>query len=299
MKTLKEITEILYSRGYKESKYPYEFLNGRLTNVSFRDKTEEYLVKLGVYETPEFEKILDGLPIGTSYECDYKNYEVTSAYIQSPVCSESGFMDGSTNGINLVAEPDEYCTHSLDLFEQCLDLQTTDLIEHELRIVSKHKQLLTWVNAFLKPILKEYNFCASYSSLFDCQLDSEKGGSSDLILVFRHPNQSEITLETDCITGDPTITFDIVGGFTDLIDQIYNKKSDKVASVVTDLLKKYPDQFGYLFNNDPHETIDSYHEVMCLIDAIRYNHRSKDINFDIIPARYNHLIEKYKSLYNA
>lgn len=298
MKTLKELAEILYSRGYKESDYAYEFLDGHLTTVSFRDKTGEYSVKLAVCETPEFEKILDELPVGTNYPCNYKNYEVTAAYIQSPVCSESGFLDSDTSGINLVADPDDYYTHSLDLFEQCLDLQTTDLVEHELHIIGKHAQLLSWVNLVLKPILKGYNFNIGYSSLFDCQLDSDKGDSSDLVLIFRHPNRADITVETDCITGDPTIIFDIEGKFTDLTDQIYNKKSDKVASVITDLLKKYPEEFSYLFNNDPHETIDSYHEVLSLLDAIRYNRRRDDINFDIIPARCNHLIEKYKSLHN-
>lgn len=299
MKTLKEIAEILYSREYEESEYAYEFLCGHLVSVTFYNKTGDYKVVVAVSESPEFEKILDELPEKTRYELDYKNYEVTNIYIQSPLCSEAGFVDGDTSGIHLTANPTDYYTHSLDIFEQCLDLQTTDLIEHELRIISKHEQLLTWANTFLKPILKGYNFYVSYSSLFDCQPDSDKGGSSNLALVLKHQNRCEITLETDCITGDPTITFYITGGFEDLTDQIYNKKSDEIASVVTDLLKKYPDQFGYLFNNDPHETIDSYLELLNLLCAIRYNHRRKDINFDIIPARYNHLIEKYKNLDNA
>ena len=59
--------------------------------------------------------------------------------------------------------------------------------------------------------------------------------------------------------------------------------------------KKDEDKFGYIYNNDPHETVDTFFEVWSLRDCLRYN-KKKDINFDIIPKRYEYLINEYKNM---
>lgn len=294
MKTLKEYADFLYKNGYKESVAPYTFLCGNLEIVEFIKNG--YHINLYVAETKEFSDYLSSLEPGTEYQVEYENYTVKSAFIESPICNVSDCFDGTTDGIELALEPNDRNKHTLDLFELCINFQKTNLLEHELFIMSRRIEHLTWAKDNLIPILEKYDFYADYDSFFDTK---EGRQSSNITLSFKHPNRAEFIVEIDCLTGEPIIWADTdsVNGTIDLTDKIYGKKLNEVSNILLEeLFKKDEHKFGYIYNNDVHETIETYGEVLNLMVCLEHNEK-RDIKFDVIPKRYEKLTEKYNKLF--
>lgn len=292
MKTLKDYADFLYKNGYKETIAPYTFLDGELEIVEFTKN--DYTIDLYVVESQEFSNYLASLPPGTEYKIKYENYNVVSAFIESPICNISDFLTGKTDGIRLVSEPDGYNRHTLDLFELCIGFQKINLLEHELFIMSNRLKHLTWAKDNLVPVLEKYDYYIVYDSYFDT---TDERYSSNIRIDFKHPNNAELTIEVDCLTGKPIIWSNINSGtFTDLADKIYGKNKEDVYNILLEEVWKKDDlKFGYIYNNDPHETIDTWREVYSLMDCLHYK-EIRDINFDIIPKRYNYLVEEYNKL---
>ena len=292
MKTLKEYAEFLYKNEYKENFAPFTFLDGHLEIVEFIKN--DFLIRLYTEETEEFSNYLQSLQPGTEYQVEYENYIVGSAFIESPICNVSDFLDGSTDGITLVSEPNSYVKHSLELFELCIGFQKTNLLEHELFIMSERQKHLTWAKENLVPVLEKHDYYIEYDSFFDTK---NERCSSNIRIDFKHPNRSDLVFEVDCLTGKPIIWADITGADDlELTDEIYGKDQDKVFSVLLENIWKKDDlKFGYIYINDPHETVDTYREVLGLISSLKFGDRRKnDINFDIIPDRYSGLVKEYK-----
>lgn len=294
MKTLKEYSDFLHSNGYEESFAPYTFLDGGLEIVEFIKN--DFHVHLYVEPTEELLKFLSNLAEGTEYQIEYENYIVNFAKIESPICNVSNFLDGSTDYIELGLNPSAYNKHTLDLFDKCIEFQKTNLLEHELFIMSQRLKHLTWAKENLIPLLEKYDYYVDYDSFFDTK---QERCSSNIRIDFKHPNRADFVIEVDCITGEPIIWTDInlADGTIDLTDKIYGKNKDIVFNILLeDVWKKYESKFGYIYNNDPHETIDTYKEVGHLMDCLHYKEK-KEINFNIIPKRYNHLVEEYKKTF--
>ena len=292
MTTLKEYADFLYSRGYKETIAPFTFLDGTLKIVEF--VRDGFHVNLYVEETDEFSKYLESLEPGTEYHMEYENYVVNSAFIETPICNVANFYDGSTDGIELVSKPNKYNKHTLDLFEQCIGFQKINLLEHEIFIMSRRQEHLAWAKENLVPLLEKYNYVITFDSFFDTKNEAP---SSNQRIDFRHHNRSELSIETDCITGEPIIWSDCAlgEGVVYLSDKMYGKDIDGVYNVMLEeVWKKSKDKFGYIYNNDPHETVDTYGEVGKLIDCLHYGEKDDSINFDVIPERYNDIVKKYK-----
>ena len=298
MKTLKEYSDFLYKNGYEETSkngepYTYTFIQGHLRYIWFV-KNDNY-IKLCVEETKEFSEYLSSLELGTEYKCEYENYIVKFAFIESSICNVANFLDGNTDGIYLALEPNAHYKHSLDLFELCINFQETNLLEHDLFIMSRSLEHLNWAKDNLIPLLEKWGFHASYDSFFDVK---EGKRSSNARFDFKHPNRAFFTIETDCLTGKPYIWADsnLPSGSIELTDKIYGKNLDEVSDILLEeLLKKDEFKFGYIYNNDPHETIDTYEEVSTLLDCLHYK-KKKDINFSIIPKRYEKLVEDYNEM---
>ena len=262
MKTLKEYAEFLYSKGYSETVMPYTLVDGALEIVDF--VREGFHVNLYLEETEEFHKYLESLEPGTEYNINYENYSVRLAFIESPICNVANFHDGSTDGIELSIEPTSYNRHTLDLFEQCIGYQKINLLEHELFIMSRRQEQLAWAKENLVPLLEKYDYVIDFDSFFDTKNELL---SSNQRISFRHHNHSEIEFETDCITGQPIIWSDAESGtgVIDITDKLYGKNIDEVYNVLMEeVWKKDEDKFGYIYNNDPHETVDTFSEV-CLL----------------------------------
>ena len=294
MKTLKEYADFLYKNEYKENFAPFTFLDSNLEIVEFIKN--DYRINLYVQETKEFSDYLASLAPGTEYQVEYENYIVKSAFIESPICNVSNFLDGTTDGIELVSEPNAYNHHTLDLFELCINFQKTNLLEHELFIMSRRIEHLAWAKDSLIPILEKWDFYVDYDSFFDTK---EGRCSSNIRIDFKHPNRADFVIEVDCLTGQPIIWADInsANGTIHLTEEIYGKNLNEVSDILLEkLLKQDELKFGYLYNNDPHETIETYREVLNLIDSLHYKEKRKDINFDVIPERYNKLREDYNKM---
>ena len=294
MKSLQEFSEFLYSRGYKESVAPFTFLDGTLEMVEFI--REGFHVTLYVEETDEFSKFLGTLEPGTEYEVKYENYIVNAAFIEAPICNVANYYDGTTDGIELSSKPNDYNKHTLELFEQGIGLQKVNLLEHELFIMSRRQEHLAWAKENLVPLLEKYDYIITFDSFFDTKNESR---SSNQRIDFKHRNDSELSIETDCITGKPIIWSDgaIGEGVVDLSEKIYGKGIDEVYNVLLEeVWKKSQNKFGYIYNDDPHETVDTYYEVSKLIDCLNYGKKNDSINFDIIPERYDDWVKKYKDI---
>ena len=293
MKTLKEYADFLYGNGYKENFAPFTFLNGELEIVEFIKNN--FHINLYVESTKEFSDYLASLQPGTEYQIEYKNYNVVSAFIESPICNVSDFLTGKTDGIQLVSEPVANNRHTLDLFELCIGFQKVNLLEHELFIMSNRQKHLAWAKDNLVPILEKYDYCIVYDSYFDTK---EKRRSSNIRIDFTHPNRADFVIEVDCLTGKPVIwtNINLKNGSINLTDKIYGKSREDVYSVLLEEVWKKDDlKFGYIYNNNPHETLDTYIEVCSLLDCLRYK-KKQDINFDVVPERYNYLVEEYNKL---
>lgn len=294
MKTLKEYADFLYKNGYKESVAPYTFLCGNLEIVGFIKNG--YHINLYVAETKEFSDYLSSLEPGTEYQVEYENYIVKKAFLESPICNEPNYLDGSVEGIELVSEPNDYNTHTLDLFELCINFQKTNLLEHELFIMSRRMEHLAWAKDNLIPILEKYDFYADYDSFFDVKQEKP---SSNIVISFKHPNRAEFVIEIDCLIGKPIIWADTdsINGTINLTDKIYGKKLNEVSNILLEeLFKRNEHKFGYIYNDDVHETIETYGEFLNLITCLECNEK-RDINFDIIPKRYEKWTEKYHKLF--
>ena len=294
MKTLKEYADFLYKNGYKENFAPFTFLDGHLEIVEFIKN--DYHINLYVVETEEFSDYLSSLEPGTEYQVEYENYIVKSAFIESPICNVSNFFDGTTDGIELVLEPTTYNNHTLDLFELCINFQKTNLLEHELFIISNHQKHLTWAKDNLIPILEKYNYYVDYSSLFDTK---QERCSSNLRVDFKHPNNAMLVIETDCITGNLDIWSDtqLYEGVVDLVNKIYGKNQEEVFKILLEEVWKKDDlKFGYIYSGDSNETIETYKEVLSLEQDLHYKKKRNNVNFSIIPKRYSYLIEEYNKL---
>lgn len=293
MKTLKEYAEFLYSKGYKETELPYEFLDSSLQIVSF--EKGDWYINLHVQETEEFSKFLESLEEGTEYEIDYKNYVVCGAFLKSPICNVSNFYDGSTEGIELVAEPNQYNKHTLDIFEPCVDLQSTNLLNHDLFIMTCRQEQLKWAKDNLIPVLERYDYACEYDSFFSTE---EGRSSSNIRIDFKHPNGASLTIETDCLTGKPIIwsSVNVLDGYSDLTSELYGKSEGEVFDILFEKVwEKHPLRFGYIYNNDPQETVKTFQAVMTLMDCIEHKEKAS-IDLNLIPERYKYLVEEYESL---
>lgn len=292
MKTLQEYSDFLHYRGYKETFAPYTFLDGDLEIVEF--EKDNYTIDLYIVNTDEFSEYLKSLEPGTEYKIDYKNYKVKAAFIESPICNVAGFLDGDTSGIRLVSVPDGYNKHTLELFEMCIGFQKMNLLEHELFIMSKRVEQLSWAKENLIPVLEKYDYNITYDTFFNTQNERP---NSNLRLDLVHINREEIVIETDCLTGDLIIWAYVDGSCKNISNEIYGKNQQEVYIVLLEnIWKKYEEKFGYIYKNDPHETVDTYREVGKLMDSLHYKEK-KEINFDIIPERYKHLVDEYKKTF--
>lgn len=295
MKTLSEYANFLYKNGYNENFCPFTFLDCHLESVEFI-KNDFHLI-LGVEETKEFSNHLSLLKPDEEYQIEYENYIVNSAFIESPICNLSNYFDGSTNGIELNLEPNSYNKHTLDLFELCIGFQKINLLEHEMFIMSKCQEHFTWAKDNLIPILEKYDYYIDYDSFFNTKQERH---SSNMRIDFKHPNLilDNFVIEVDCLTGEPIIWTTVKN--TDdisLTDKIYGKSQNEVFDVLLEeVWKKDELKFGYIYNNDPHETVETCKEVLYLMECLHYKEIERNINFGIIPKRYNHLIEEYKLL---
>lgn len=288
METLKEFEEVLYRYGYKEGDGEL-YDNGGEQSVIY--SKGNYDVELKLRPTPEMQKYFENLAEGAEYQWSPENFEVYAAAIKAPICNSEDFFTGETDYIFLSSEDKKY---PLSLFEKCLGFQQTDLIEHELFIMSQRTKHLDWVQNNLKPLLQRYDYNVSYSSLFK----SDNTSDSHLRICFDHLgyDYSTITIITDCITGDIEILAFINCQQID-ITEIYGKNSEEIFNILLEKVWKLKEEeFGYIYNNDPHETKDTYGELFKLHYSIDQKQKLEDINFDVIPERYNKLVETYNQL---
>ena len=258
MKYLSEYVKYLEDRGYTVEYV--DTLNGRLDAIDCYNGDD--LVSLIVHETPEYSEYLDSLGDNAEYEPDYSKYIVTSAHISSPITTERNYFDYS-NGAIYLSDKSDYHTHSLSLFEKCVDIQRMSLLEHEKFIIEQHLKNLEWICNVLAPELKKYDYKVDYSSLFD----TDDGGlNSNLTIVFEHYNEGECDLgiitETDCITGELKID----------PKELKDKKADEIWDVLVEYWKNQPlpEKYSYLYTEG--KAKEDYNQYLIELEKLREDH---------------------------
>jgi hypothetical protein len=288
METLKEFADFLKARGYKETKLPYCFTNGWLDSVSFSNGS--FGINFNVEPTPEFGEKLNNMPDGEEYDIDYKDYVVAQAFIESPVCNVSDFFDGATKGIFLVKEPGEYVRHTLDLFEYCTSLQTTDLAEHELKILKARIAQMEWATKNLFPVLKKADYHPVYDTFF---ATDETRDSSNQWIELQHKNHGCIHFTTDCITGYGYLTADDV----DLSCLVCHADENTVREAFLEKVWKENElRYGYLWHNDPKETVDTYLNLLEMFETTRRGRPFDKVDLSVIPDKYSDDVKLYKQI---
>lgn len=254
MKYLNDFINYIEKRGYKVEDCDY--LDGDLTGISC-NKNENYIY-FEVESTPEFEDYLNNRlkeEEKVEYKVDFHNYIVKSIGIRSCITTELNFFDGSSDYIYLVKNPEGYHNHGLDLFEKCLNFIDGGLVEHELFIIEKHIEHLKWAQKELIPLLLKADYSIEYSSLLDVQ----QRESSNLLILFRHYNESyydphSMYMETDCLTGECLFPNNL---------KLYGMKKEELWDVlVEEVWKKamFPEEFSYLYTEG--ETKETYKELL-------------------------------------
>lgn len=262
MRLLSEYAKYLKKEGYTPQ---YEdFICGGLTSVDFLDSFQ-HLITLSVEETEEFHEEMEkkikeqGSPV--EYEMNYSNYVVCIASFESIITTEQNFYTGKGGAIHLVSRPG-YHTHGLELFEKCVQLQKLGLVDHELFIMKKRIEHLTWAKKVLIPLLEKADYSVEYSSMFD--INNTKRTNSDVIVRFRHYNDPKddysFFMATDCLTGEVKFPRGI---------DLYGKNREETWNLlVEEFWKKeqFPIKYSYLYTKG--ETKETYRKW---IENLTYN----------------------------
>lgn len=74
-------------------------------------------------------------------------------------------------------------------------------------------------------------------------------------------------------------------------------KEDVYSMLLDKFWKENEGKYGYIYNNDPKETIDTYNEVMKMYHNLGYRKKTYEVNLNVIPDRYQTYVEEYKKLF--
>lgn len=218
-----------------------------------------------------------------------QDQEVVMAEITSLITNVREFYLGSP-GIKLVSETNDYYKHSLDLFEYCLGLQTTEgLLAHKIKISQCHLKNLEWVQSTLAPVLTKADYTLYDGSFLRLMEYGERDESSDLYLTFRHYNGGDFDVYTDCITGEIRFGRGEFLGKTE--KEIWETlKEEYWEKDPIDTLR-----YSYLYSADQADTKETFKEVLRVIKAIREQDWDAQFNEAIIPESQKFYLEKFKN----
>lgn len=288
---LSHVKDIAEKYGMEFSSY--QFLDGYLTNVAFRNKqTKEEALDVEAEFDPEYEEELEQLEPGKEYEIDFTRCTVKNICIYGPVVNESGFFDGSTNGIVLYSDTkeDSYTyRHSIKLLETCIQIQQNP-ITHSRFILEKHLHNLDVVKERFWPVLEELGFHEMLSDLFNLQEERE---DTHLTMWYEFDKLNQICLYTDCITGQIIYgTHDITNATTEEFRElVYND----VVYRDTGSIKL---EFEFILHKgEKGWNQTTAQQIYQIDDDLRRGFRyENDVNYDYVPDKYATIVEKHKQL---
>lgn len=262
----------------------YDWLDYYLINIDLYSETERH-IRLEVCYTDEYEEEIKNLPEGTEINPDYSKMECTGAFFECCICYPEGLYQGIT-GIDIT---------NMDYFWKAFEMFLNPS-KAKNRIMKIHLEHSEYIEEHLAPVLETYDFYNNYDSYWDC---SEKTyiGSQPIIGWKYKYSSKDIDFKTDILTEELYVN-----------GKVWDKNNDfekwLIDNVMTYKLGPetfYELEFERFFSKDPKWTLTSYKEILVLSDNIRQltegkKPRYEEVNFDVIPKKYEYLINQYNEL---
>ena len=293
---LSEVEELAAKYGMESC--GYNFLDGYLEGVEFQDKkTKKTTMFLEAEFTPEYEEELQELEDGTEYRIDASKCVVTNACVYGPFVNESGFLDGSQNGIllfgkeNLEEVNDGMYHHELDIhmLEFCIWIQQHP-IQHSRLILEQNLEHIEIIKERFEDVLNEFGFYEELNSFFN--LDAQRE-NTNIEMWYVFDELYNCAFYTDCVTGK--LIFDG--------KDITNMTTDEFREYMMTEVVCYGDgkprlEFEFIFHEDePGWNKNTAQNIYQMQHDIRRGMRKEDeVDYNSVPEKYQKMVEEHKQL---
>ena len=293
---LSEVEELAAKYGMESC--GYNFLDGYLEGVEFQDKkTKKTTLFLEAEFTPEYEEELQELEDGTEYRIDSSKCVVTNACVYGPFVNESGFLDGSQNGIllfgkeNLEEVNDGMYHHELDvhMLEFCIWIQQHP-IQHSRLILEQNLEHIEIIKERFEDVLNEFGFYEELNSFFN--LDSQRE-NTNIEMWYVFDDSYNCAFYTDCVTGK--LIFD----GKDVTDMTTDEFREYMMTNVVCYGDGKPRlEFEFIFHEDEpgwcKETAQNVYQMQH--DLQRGARKENEVDYNAVPEKYQSMVEEHKKL---
>ena len=293
---LSEVEELAAKYGMESC--GYNFLDGYLEGVEFQDKkTKKPVLFLEAEFTPEYEEELQELEEGTEYRIDSSKCVVTNACVYGSFVNESGFLDGSQNGIllfgkeNLEEVNDGMYHHELDIhmLEFCIWVQQHP-IQHSRLILEQNLEHIKIIKERFEEVLNEFGFYEELNSFFN--LDSQRE-NTNIEMWYVFDELYNCAFYTDCVTGK--LIFDG--------KDITNMTTDEFREYMMTEVVCHGDgkprlEFEFIFHEDEPGWNKNTAQNICQMqhDLQRGMRKEDEVDYNSVPEKYQKMVEEHKQL---
>ena len=293
---LSEVEELAAKYGMESC--GYNFLDGYLEGVEFQDKkTKKTTMFLEAEFTPEYEEELQELEDGTEYQIDASKCVVKNACVYGPFVNESGFLDGSQNGIllfgkeNLEEVNDGMYHHELDIhmLEFCIWIQQHP-IQHSRLILEQNLEHIEIIKERFEDVLNEFGFYEELNSFFN--LDAQRE-NTNIEMWYVFDELYNCAFYTDCVTGK--LIFDG--------KDITNMTTDEFREYMMTEVVCYGDgkprlEFEFIFHEDePGWNKNTAQNIYQMQHDLQRGMRKEDeVDYNSVPEKYQKMVEEHKQL---
>ena len=293
---LSEVEELAAKYGMESC--GYNFLDGYLEGVEFQDKkTKKTTMFLEAEFTPEYEEELQELEDGTEYQIDASKCVVTNACVYGPFVNESGFLDGSQNGILLFGKEslegvnDGMYHHELDIhmLEFCIWIQQHP-IQHSRLILEQNLEHIEIIKERFEDVLNEFGFYEELNSFFN--LDAQRE-NTNIEMWYVFDELYNCAFYTDCVTGK--LIFDG--------KDITNMTTDEFREYMMTEVVCHGDgkprfEFEFIFHEDePGWNKNTAQNIYQMQHDLKRGMRKEDeVDYNSVPEKYQKMVEEHKQL---
>jgi len=293
---LSEVEELAAKYGMESC--GYNFLDGYLEGVEFQDKkTKKTTLFLEAEFTPEYEEELQELEDGTEYRIDSSKCVVTNACVYGPFVNESGFLDGSQNGIllfgkeNLEEVNDGMFHHELDIhmLEFCMWIQQHP-IQHSRLILEQNLEHIEIIKERFEDVLNEFGFYEELNSFFN--LDSQRE-NTNIEMWYVFDELYNCAFYTDCVTGK--LIFD----GKDVTDMTTDEFREYMMTNVVCYGDGKPRlEFEFIFHEgEPGWDKTTAQNIYQMQHDLQRGMRKEDeVDYNSVPEKYQKMVEEHKQL---
>lgn len=169
-----DIDNLLKPYGY-ERKW-YDSIYGWIQSIDYMKEGVDDPITLSIKYDEDYEEEL--CHVEEEVETDFSRCNATVICIPSQIVTETGFIDGSKDGIVLsissLNEDEKYHTQDLTIENIKKALWINEhLDEHECFIMKKHIENIQDIRNRLEKFNKQYNYICKFNPIFGCREERE------------------------------------------------------------------------------------------------------------------------------